>query len=75
MIADIGDWIISLKSNVKGEPVVRRGSFAFEEIKKSPTRRSKYINGLRTIEYEAGNVTGILVRRKFIGEMDVVTIL
>ena len=75
MIADIGDWIISLKSNVKGEPIVRSGSFAFEGIKKSPNLRSKYINGLRTYEYEAGNLTGILVRRKFVGKMDVITIL
>ena len=75
MIADIGDWKISLKSNVKGEPVVRSGSFAFEGIKKSPNMRSKYTDGLRTYEYEAGNLTGLLVRRKFVGKKHVITIL
>ena len=70
MISDIGDWMISLKSNVEGEHVVRGGSFAFEGINKSPIRRFKNVNGLPSYEYEAGNLTGILVRRKFVGKMD-----
>ena len=75
MIADIGDWIISLKSNVKGEHVVRRGSFAFEGINKSPNIRLRHINGSRIYESEAGNLTGILFRRKFVGKISFVTFL
>ena len=58
-----------------GEHVVRSGSFAFEGINKSPIRHLKHFNGARTYEYETGNLTGMLVRRKFVGKMVVATFL
>ena len=59
---------------MKGEHVLRRGILAFEGINKSPNHRLRHINGSRIYESEAGNLTGILVRRKFVGKLDVITI-
>ena len=71
---DLGDWTISLKSNAGSENIVRNGSFAFEGINENP--KSSFQNsGLfsKIVDYEAGNVTGILVRRKFVGKLGNIT--
>ena len=60
---------------MNGKHVVRSGIFAFEGINKSPNHRLRHINRLRIYESEAGNLTGILVRRKFVGKITVVTFL
>ena len=71
---DIGDWNIALKSTFEGENIVRSGKFAFEGIYKDPTRHRNphytYDMPTRRYFYKTGNVTGLLVRRKFVGKMD-----
>ena len=73
---DIGDWNIALKSTFEGENIVRSGKFAFEGINKDPTRHRNphhtydydyYDMPMRRYIYKTGNVTGLLLRRKFVG--------
>ena len=70
---DIGDWTIALKSTFDDEHIVRSGKFAFEGINKDPTHT--YDRSTRRDIYKTGNVTGLLVRRKFVGKTDCTTLI
>ena len=61
LFQDVGEWDITLISNIDGKEHQRTGVFVFEAITKSP------IYAPYPASKRPGNVTGLLIRRKYVG--------